>query len=59
MLKTLGYLSFTEASAIDFIASKNGFEVFYQLLNLEKKIKSENKNFCRRKRAFTKRGSCF
>lgn len=58
MLKTLGYLSFTEASAIDFIASKNGFEVFYQLLNLEK-IKSENKNFCRRKRAFTKRGSCF
>ncbi len=36
MLHTLGYLNFTEASAIDFVADKNGFEVFYQLLNLEK-----------------------
>lgn len=31
MLHTLGYLNFTEASAIDFVADKNGFEVFYQL----------------------------
>lgn len=36
MLHTLGYLNFTEASAIDFVADKNGFEVFYQLLNLAK-----------------------
>ncbi|EAH7231429.1 NADH-quinone oxidoreductase subunit C [Campylobacter coli] len=45
MLKTLGYLSFTEASAIDFVADKNGFEVFYQLLNLEKKLRVRIKTF--------------
>ncbi|MDX2323603.1 NADH-quinone oxidoreductase subunit C [Campylobacter hepaticus] len=45
MLKTLGYLSFTEASAIDFIANKKGFEVFYQLLNLEKKLRVRIKTF--------------
>nr|WP_158334667.1 NADH-quinone oxidoreductase subunit C [Campylobacter bilis] len=45
ILKTLGYLSFTEASAIDFVASKNGFEVFYQLLNLDKKFRVRVKTF--------------
>ncbi|KAA6227850.1 NADH-quinone oxidoreductase subunit C [Campylobacter sp. LR185c] len=45
LLKTLGYLSFTEASAIDFMESKNGFEVFYQLLNLENKTRVRVKTF--------------
>lgn len=45
MLKTLGYLSFIEASAIDFVANKNGFEVFYQLLNLDKKLRVRVKTF--------------
>ncbi|TKX31918.1 NADH-quinone oxidoreductase subunit C [Campylobacter aviculae] len=44
-LKDLGYISFTEASAIDFVASKNGFEVFYQLLNIDKKLRVRVKTF--------------
>lgn len=45
ILKNLGYVSFTEASAVDFVASKNGFEVFYQLLNINKKIRVRVKTF--------------
>ena len=45
MLHTLGYLNFTEASAIDFVADKNGFEVFYQLLNLEKRLRVRVRTF--------------
>ncbi|MQJ11649.1 NADH-quinone oxidoreductase subunit C, partial [Escherichia coli] len=45
MLHTLGYLNFTEASAIDFLADKNGFEVFYQLLNLEKRLRVRVRTF--------------
>lgn len=44
-LKDLGYYSFTEASAIDFLADRNGFEVFYQLLNLQKKARVRVKTF--------------
>ncbi|MCX2682668.1 NADH-quinone oxidoreductase subunit C [Campylobacter sp. MIT 21-1685] len=44
-LKELGYCSFTEASALDFIESKNGFEVFYQLLNLQKRARVRVKTF--------------
>lgn len=45
MLKNLGYVSFTEASAIDFIEEKNGFEVFYQLLNPSKKLRVRVRTF--------------
>ncbi|MBZ7936096.1 NADH-quinone oxidoreductase subunit C [Campylobacter sp. B0100352/1] len=45
ILKNLGYVSFTEASAIDFVASRNGFEVFYQLLNIDKKLRVRVKTF--------------
>lgn len=44
-LKKLGYVSFTEASAIDYIEKKNGFEIFYQLLNIEKKLRVRVKTF--------------
>lgn len=45
LLKNLGYVSFTEASAIDFVAERKGFEVFYQLLNIEKKLRVRVKTF--------------
>ena len=44
-LKELKYNAFTEASAIDFVDEKNGFEMFYQLLNLEKKLRVRVKTF--------------
>lgn len=44
-LKDLGYTSFTEASAIDYIEEKNGFEIFYQLLNIDKKLRVRIKTF--------------
>lgn len=44
-LKKLGYDCYTEASAIDFVAQKQGFEVFYQLLNIEKKLRVRVKTF--------------
>ena len=44
-LKNLGFQVFTEASAIDFVAQKQGFEIFYQLLNLEKKLRVRVKTF--------------
>lgn len=44
-LKNIGFTVFTEASAIDFIEQKQGFEIFYQLLNLEKKIRVRVKTF--------------
>lgn len=34
-LKGEGYLVLTEMSAVDFLAQKGGFEIFYQLLNIK------------------------
>lgn len=34
VLKSKGYLVLTEMSAVDFLAQKGGFEIFYQLLNI-------------------------
>jgi len=45
LLKNLGYSIFTEASAIDYVADKKGFEVFYQLLNPQKKLRVRVKIF--------------
>ncbi|MCH5336058.1 MAG: NADH-quinone oxidoreductase subunit C [Campylobacter sp.] len=45
MLKKLGYVAFTEASAIDFVVEKNGFEVFYQLLNPSKRLRVRVRTF--------------
>lgn len=44
-LKNLGYSCFTDASAIDFVAQKNGFEVYYQLLNMDKNLRVRVKTF--------------
>lgn len=44
-LKNMGFTVFTEASAIDFVAQKQGFEIFYQLLHLEKKLRVRVKTF--------------
>jgi NADH-quinone oxidoreductase subunit C len=35
ILKDNGYLILTEMSAIDFVAQRGGFEIFYQLLNIK------------------------
>jgi NADH-quinone oxidoreductase subunit C len=35
ILKDSGYLILTEMSAVDFVAQKGGFEIFYQLLNIK------------------------
>lgn len=48
-LKQLGFSAFTEASAVDLVASKNGFEVFYQLLNPEKRLRLRLKCFVKKK----------
>lgn len=45
LLKGLGFKLFVEMSAIDFIAQKGGFEVFYQLLNVEKRLRVRLKLF--------------
>ncbi|MCR2038915.1 NADH-quinone oxidoreductase subunit C [Campylobacter helveticus] len=45
LLKGLGFEVFTEASAVDFVASKKGFVVFYQLLNLKQKLRVRVKTF--------------
>lgn len=44
-LKNLGYSCFTDASAIDFVVQKQGFEVYYQLLNMEKNLRVRVKTF--------------
>lgn len=44
-LKRLGYVAFTEASAIDFVEKKKGFEVFYQLLNPDKRLRVRVRTF--------------
>ncbi|EAK0443184.1 NADH-quinone oxidoreductase subunit C [Campylobacter lari] len=48
-LKNLGYSCFTDASAIDFITQKNGFEVYYQLLNMDKNLRVRVKTFVGKK----------
>ncbi|WP_373274136.1 NADH-quinone oxidoreductase subunit C [Campylobacter insulaenigrae] len=44
-LKNLGYEVFTDASAIDFIEQKKGFEIYYQLLNIERNLRVRIKTF--------------
>jgi len=43
--KTAGYENLSEMSAVDFIAQKGGFEVFYQLLSMEKHERARVKCF--------------
>ncbi|MBK1991515.1 NADH-quinone oxidoreductase subunit C [Campylobacter sp. 2018MI35] len=45
LLKELGYDCFIEASAIDFVAQRNGFGIFYQLLNVKKGLRVRIKTF--------------
>lgn len=45
VMKNDGYENLSEVSAVDFIAKKGGFEVFYQLLSMEKKKRSRIKCF--------------
>jgi len=44
-LKEQGYTQLTEMSAIDWLAQRNGFEVFYQLLNVKAKKRLRVKCF--------------
>ncbi len=58
-LKNLGYTAFTEASAMDFLAQKGGFEVFYQLLNLDKRLRVRVKTFIKPKERLESVSSVF
>lgn len=44
-IKDIGYEVLTEMSAIDFIAQKNGFEIFYQMLSISKVKRARIKCF--------------
>ena len=45
IMKTLGYENLSEMSAVDFVAQKGGFEVFYQLLSMEHHVRARVKCF--------------
>jgi len=45
VMKTIGYENLSEMSAVDFIAQKGGFEVFYQLLSMEHHTRARVKCF--------------
>jgi NADH-quinone oxidoreductase subunit C len=44
-MKSIGYENLSELSAVDFIAQKGGFEVFYQLLSMEHHTRARVKCF--------------
>ncbi|NLC27663.1 MAG: NADH-quinone oxidoreductase subunit C [Campylobacteraceae bacterium] len=44
-MKVLGYENLSELSAVDFIAQKQGFEVFYQMLSMQKHRRARIKCF--------------
>lgn len=47
-LKTLGYDVLSEMSAMDYLETKGGFEIFYQLLNMAKKQRLRVKVFLKK-----------
>lgn len=47
-LKTMGYEILSELSAMDFLESKGGFEIFYQLLSLQKVKRLRVKTFLKK-----------
>lgn len=48
MLKSVGYETLSEMSAIDYLEHKGGFEIFYQLLSLKHKRRLRIKTFVKK-----------
>ncbi|PID48006.1 MAG: NADH-quinone oxidoreductase subunit C [Proteobacteria bacterium] len=44
-MKEVGYENLSELSAVDFLASKNGFEIFYQFLSMQSHCRARVKCF--------------
>lgn len=59
ILKSLSYEILTEMSAIDYIETKGGFEIFYQMLSLEKKRRLRVKTFLKKEEKILSVSSLF